>query len=476
MLPVSEARADVASYYTYTYDIYDEALASPDAYKVQDVIFGSDIGIGNFNNPMGIFAKDELVYILDTGNNRIVVVNRDFELVKVIESVVIDGEESELSGPQDIFIDNNGDMYICDTANQRILHTDKDLNFIRMYTKPDDEHFAESNVFSPTKCVADEAGRLYVLATNVNRGLVVFDSDGEFTSFMGANPVKASFFDVLKKRLMTKEQRQRMIQFVPTEYSNVAIDSEDFIYATTTTFNQSDLINNPDRVNPIRKLNSLGDDILIKNGYYNPIGDMQWGTAADISGPSRLTDVTALDNDTYFAIDRVRGRIFGYDFQGNLLYAFGGVGNRRGYFEYPIGIESIGTDLLVLDNRTNSVTRFTLTEYGKLINNGLLEYKRGRYDQSAEYFRQVLEYNGNYDLAYIGIGRALLRQEEYEEAMKYFKVKKDYQNYSKAFQQYRKEWVEANIGFLVAGLVVLFVGFKLLGFLKRKVWGGANKE
>ena len=60
-----------------------------------------------------------------------------------------------------------------------------------------------------------------------------------------------------------------MIQFVPTEYSNVAIDSEDFIYATTTTFNQSDLINNPDRVNPIRKLNSLGDDILIKNGYYN---------------------------------------------------------------------------------------------------------------------------------------------------------------------------------------------------------------
>ena len=196
---------------------------------------------------------------------------------------------------------------------------------------------------------------------------------------------------------------------------------------------------------------------------------MQWGTAADISGPSRLTDVTALDNDTYFAIDRVRGRIFGYDFQGNLLYAFGGVGNRRGYFEYPIGIESIGTDLLVLDNRTNSVTRFTLTEYGKLINNGLLEYKRGRYDQSAEYFRQVLEYNGNYDLAYIGIGRALLRQEEYEEAMKYFKVKKDYQNYSKAFQQYRKEWVEANIGFLVAGLVVLFVGFKPW-FSKEKVW------
>lgn len=30
--------------------------------------------------------------------------------------------------------------------------------------------------------------------------------------------------------------------------------------------------------------------------------------------------------------------------------------------------------------------------------------------------------NGNYDRAYIGIGRSLLRQEEYEEALDYFRL------------------------------------------------------
>ena len=62
--------------------------------------------------------------------------------------------------------------------------------------------------------------------------------------------------------------------------------------------------------------------------------------------------------------------------------------------------------------------------------------------------------NGNYDLAYIGIGRSLLRQKQYHEAMQYFKLKLDDDNYSKAFKQYRKEWVEDHI-VIIFTLVVL---------------------
>ena len=51
--------------------------------------------------------------------------------------------------------------------------------------------------------------------------------------------------------------------------------------------------------------------------------------------------------------------------------------------------------------------------------------------------------DGNYDLAYIGIGRSLLRQKQYKEAMDYFELKYDEDNYSRAYKQYRKEWVEA---------------------------------
>ena len=63
--------------------------------------------------------------------------------------------------------------------------------------------------------------------------------------------------------------------------------------------------------------------------------------------------------------------------------------------------------------------------------------------------------NGNFDLAYIGIGRSLLRQERYQEAMEYFTLKWDGDNYSKAFKQDRKEWVEEHILWLIAGFFLV---------------------
>ena len=68
-----------------------------------------------------------------------------------------------------------------------------------------------------------------------------------------------------------------------------------------------------------------------------------------------------------------------------------------------------------------------------------------------------MKLNGNYDLAYIGIGRSLLRQKRYREAMDYFEVKYDDENYSKAFKQYRKEWVEEHIVWIVVIFLALFL-------------------
>jgi tetratricopeptide (TPR) repeat protein len=67
-----------------------------------------------------------------------------------------------------------------------------------------------------------------------------------------------------------------------------------------------------------------------------------------------------------------------------------------------------------------------------------------------------MDLNGNYDLAYIGVGRALLRQERYKEALEYFELKFDDDNYSKAFKQYRKQWIEEHI------LVIFIVVFAVL--------------
>jgi hypothetical protein len=69
--------------------------------------------------------------------------------------------------------------------------------------------------------------------------------------------------------------------------------------------------------------------------------------------------------------------------------------------------------------------------------------------------------NGNYDLAYIGIGRAALRQGDYLRAMRNYRLKHFREGYGRAFQLYRKEWIEENlwIMLLVLGALVIVPSF-----------------
>ena len=54
--------------------------------------------------------------------------------------------------------------------------------------------------------------------------------------------------------------------------------------------------------------------------------------------------------------------------------------------------------------------------------------------------------------------------------MDYFKLKWDDDNYSKAFKQYRKEWVEENIVAIVAVLVIVIVLPLAIGKIKKIKW------
>lgn len=128
-----------------------------------------------------------------------------------------------------------------------------------------------------------------------------------------------------------------------------------------------------------------------------------------------------------------------------------------GYFRQPAALEHIDRDLLVLDSLDCSITLFIPTEFGSLVYQAIEQFDEGDYEASGESWQEVMDLNGNYDLAYIGIGRSLLRQERYREAMDYFELKYDDDNYSKAYKQYRKEWVEDNIVIIVIVVLALFL-------------------
>ncbi|MBQ9768333.1 MAG: hypothetical protein IJW37_09555 [Lachnospiraceae bacterium] len=457
--PTGVAHATEVNTYTYNYDFWGIEYESPDAYKPTTFITGESLGTTEFKAPQGLYVRGDKMYIVDTGNSRILEVQvqgAEITLLREIKEFKGDAEVTTFNLPQDIFVTAEGEFFIADTENQRIVHLDQDLNLIKLITQPTDDPTVDQSLsFLPTKVVADRAGRAFVLVKSVNKGFMEFEANGEFIAYVGANEVVFNMVDYIKKVFSTKAQRAQMESFTPTEYNNLYIDGSGFVYCTTSVFEEASL--KTDAAKPIRKLNSLGKDILIKNAEYPPIGDLQWDNVAGMDGPSRLIDVTAFDNEMYYAVDRVRGRIFGYDEQGNLLYAFGGPGNKLGYFQNPVAIDHMDTDLFVLDSSSGGLTRFELTEYGQLIYNGLEQYDIGEYEKSAEYWKEVLKLNGNYDLAYIGIGRALLGQGEYEEAMEYFEVKRDDDNYSRAWKYYRKEWIEENLGYVIVVLAVLIL-------------------
>ena len=452
--------------YTYNYDFWGELRESPDAYRVERVVGSPELGLDvPMKSPQSLFVDGNDLYVCDTGNNRILHLRRkqgDFTLVRVIDEVK-GAEPSAFNGPSDIYVDGEGRMYVCDQNNNRIVKMDKDANHIVSFVKPEDETYNQSLSFLPTRLVVDVAGRVFALGKNVNKGLMKYEPDGTFTGFIGASEARFNWYDYIWKLLSTKEQRAQQENFVPTEYENIYMDSKGFIFATIATFDEGDI----EATKPIRRINAIGADILIRNGEEIPMGDLDWDTASEISGPSRLVDVTVFKNGIYVAVDRVRGRLFGYDTQGNMLWAFGGPGASDGYFKRPVSLEHMGYDLLVLDQQECSITMFTPTDYGSLIYSATEQYLAGFYEESADTWRQVLARNGNYDLAYVGIGRSLLREEQYKEAMHCFEVARDARNYGEALRLYRKVWVEENINWIFPLIVALLVVPLLIGRVRK---------
>ena len=517
-----------SSTYTYNYDYWSELRESPDAYRVTDVIYSSSLALEKaMRSPKSLFVRDQDLYIVDTGNNRILQLTRigtRFDLVRVIDQVTVGADKLEefmaasdlmknedgtyltdddgsyylkppigsaaekgpmvltsenvtyFNNPNDVSVDPDGKIYVADRDNNRVIVMNKDLEFVQLFTKPSDSTFDQNQAFLPNKLVVDTSGRVFVLANNINKGLVKFEADGTFTGFIGANPVTYNLWDYIwKTYFMTKEQRSQQAAFVPTEYQNIYIDKEGFIYATNTSFSEYDLL--WDNAKPIRRINAVGQDILVKNDRYPPIGDLEWVSQSSDHGPSKLYDITVLDNDMYMAIDQTRGRVFGYDPQGIMLWSFGTTGvNAEGVFTRANSIEHMGTDLLVLDELDCSVTVFTPTEYGNLIYQASEQYLRGDYDGSADTWEKVLQLNANYNLAFIGIGRSKIRAEEYEEAMALFKMAHDRDNYGRAFRYYRKIWVEKNILWVVLIIAVLVVFSFVRKTIRKVKWEVAAYE
>lgn len=463
------------AYNPYSYDRWGDPISSQVGYTADYFVSGDDIGCGALSEPADLFVShDDLMYIADRGNNRIVVTDLDFKLVRVMENFTYNGEETKLKKPTGVYVDPYTEyVYIADNENERVIKCDINGNIDKVFGKPDSELYGTDLTYNPSKVIVDKAENVYVVVKSVTKGAVMFDREGKFLGFYGANRVEQTaevLANAFWNLISTEEQRARTAKSTPIGFTNFDIDEKGFIYTVTeSTETTTDLV---------KKLNPEGNNILDSLGIDNEFqfGDKSPTYYSIYAKNSSLTDIDIGPNGELNILDFQHGRIFQYDKEAWLLFIMGGSGEQLGTFRSASAIESHDNHIYVLDSRKNSVTVFTRTAFGEIVTEASNLYNEGKYDESYEPWKAVLKYDGNYRRAYIGIGNALFNKGEYKEAMKYFKISISRNRYNKAFEGYRDQWLKQNFTLIVIVIIVIIVAWSVTKkILKKKKQNSSGK-
>ncbi len=482
-----------SSYDTYTYSIDGEPLQSPPAYQPADTITSKKMGLTEKFGGKALKSASDIVtddasnvYIADKENHRIVVLNKYYSAVAVIESYVDEyGKTQKFSEPEGLFVtdsritsDGKSYIYICDTGNSRIVIFDRDYNYVRTLEKPASSLVTEA-AFKPTSIAVDIYGRIFVVSKTCFEGVIVMSNEGDFTGFIGAQKVTYSLIEMIWRRFQTKEQRKSQAANISVSYNNITVDEDGFVYITNNNLDEDKqfaaIKSKKADFSPVKKLNAAGDEIMKRNGFFDPGGEVAVNTLNPTLGVSNIIDVAIGSEKSWSILDQDRSRIFTYDQNGNLLFAFGDMGDQLGNGEKFVAItyHQVGDTnyLLALDNSATGykITVYVPTTYCQTIMSALRNQNEHNYSASINYWQDVLTRNNNFDLAYIGIGKALFNQGKYDEAMEMLASAYETAQYSQAFAESRKNILGyVLIPLLIVVIVIAVFAAKFLGWAKKK--------
>jgi DNA-binding beta-propeller fold protein YncE len=141
--------------------------------------FATQFGQG----PQGITTSGDLVYVADTWNHRVVVLDQNGQVVRELgqKGVVSDNADSpdpalnpgKFYGPRDIAVDN-GEIYVVDTGNERVEVFAQDGTFLRAFGGFGTD---SGKMVEPTGIAIGPDGNVYV-ADSGNGRISVFTKSG----------------------------------------------------------------------------------------------------------------------------------------------------------------------------------------------------------------------------------------------------------------------------------------------------------
>jgi len=467
-----------STYTTYNYDQWEDwAIKSPDAYEFKGKYGINELRVPSFVTPVDIFVDKDLdIYIIDSGDSQLIVLDKDFRLKKAVgmfwnpekDYPPIDGID-QLRSPTAVFVTDDKRIYVADTENNRIVEFDEQYHYVREILTPQSDILGPDYSFKPIGIVLDSANRIYVMSKNDNEGILELSPEGNFIGYYGAQSVKRNILDWFRTLFMTDEQKARIAKTIPRTYSSMSIDDKDFIWLTSNSMDHWDrydyMKSKASEKAVIKRMNPSGQDVLARNAKFAPGGDVTMP-------PSVIVDVAVKNNGLYTLLDDSYNKIFTYDTKGNLLYAFGGVGKQDGVMTRASAVAYLGDDILVLDQEDSVIVRYTMTEYGRALEDAIVADINRDFDSSIVHWTKVVGMNQNLSLAYKAMGDNYLKNKDYKLAMENYRYAGDKEGYSKAFQYMRTDYVKKH--FLLVILVpsvAIAIWIYLMGRVKK-----ANKK
>ena len=423
--------------FNWTQNSEGETVAMPVSYVPAKsyMYFGADAGA--LSGAQDMFYRDGLLYIADTGNNRILVLNRELETQRVLT-----GGEIPFKSPNGVYVDEDGDVFVADTENGRIVHLAPDGAFVEAFGQPHSELYDVDYAFKPMKICMDSVGQFYIINYEDYHGFIMMDALGEFKGYVAPTKLEGNLLDKLIRFLVTEEQKEQLDKKLPPVHTNFVMDTAGALYVTTGRTETAQL----------KKFLSAGDNIFPYRGSF--------GSGEE---KSIIADVTVNAAGVVTLLESDSGKIYQYDRDGVLLTGFGGSGNWLGVSMAASSIcEDESGKLFVLDAGTGTVTLWEPTSFIRRVHAALQLLREGRYEESMEPWQEVLNIDRNYSVARIGMGKAYMRQEKYREALEQFRIADYRAGYSEAFAALRHELFRQYFGWVVCGLVLSVAGIYFL--------------
>lgn len=436
----------ISNNYIYNYwgDVIESVPAFERVYTIDEDCM--DISVSGIDD---VAAGGDRIFLIDTQQSRLNVFDKDLQYVTSIKllrneenKIVLDdsGNQITLVNPEGVwFHESKDEIYIADTGAERIVVLDGTDYFLkRIITRP--ENMMGTTQFKPSKIAVDEADRIYFVVQSGYEGIVELNPTGTFSRYFGVNTPQVNLLDYFWKSIASDEQKAKMSKTYAPAFNNLAMDGNGFVYATTMDTAAE---------NQVFRLNPKGENVLREEGYWPVIGDLKIENS--------FIDVAVNEYGVYALLDQATGRIFLYDFDGELLNIFGRSGDLNGDFKTPSGIAWLGDRLIVADKALRCAYVYEMTEFGKAALGAASSYYNGDWAESARLSREAFRLNANYDLAYVNIGKYYLMQEDYDNAMYYLKLGNDRTFYSKAYNGSRSLWIQ-NHFWLILTVMLLCAG------------------